>query len=384
MPVLHRRWPIAAALVLFLASCSGKKGTEPDGQDLRLEVLPDEEAELMALYLSGQIEAPMALYERIRNDLQTIRHDYRYIPELDSVHFVSPVEPGFLLLEISADGLQRLLNHENPAWDSLNVLYHPSFDSLYQEARFPGRLNSSLLAEAYGKIEEVESVGLAVPSTNGGLGYHVNVGWLNDEIMLYAFQRAYRESPVAPPTMISFWCFYASPSGVIYVGRYDFDSILPGADTPVWWHDFCPSIRTLNNMRPDLCVPLDYAPPFEITDDDPSTFRWDYIAVDSLRIVGDMLCLYVWYSGGGGIRHEFALFMSPAAFAESDPVQASLYLAHDNNGDLLRAIVRDTLTFDISPIAGLYELQYGQPGDIILNLWNYEQTEAVQITYLPR
>jgi hypothetical protein len=224
---------------------------------------------------------------------------------------------------------------------------------------------------------------LAVPSTNGGLGYHVNVDRLNEEILLYAFQRAYRSLPPQPPEMISFWCFYAAPSGIIYVGRYDYDSVLPGTDTPVWWFDFCPSIRTLNRLRSDLCVPLDYAPPFEITDDDPGTFQWDPIAVDSSRIVEDTLVLYVWHSGADGIRHEFALFMSPAAFAESDPVQASLYLAHDNNGDVARAIVHDTLTFDISPIADLYELQYGQLDDIILNLWSYEQTEAVQLLYSP-
>ena len=95
------------------------------------------------------------------------------------------------------------------------------------------------------------------------------------------------------------------------------------------------------------------------------------------------MCLQVWHSGGGGIRHEFALYMSPAAFAESHPVQASLYLAHDKNGDGARAIIRDTLAFDISPIADLYELQYGRRDDIILNVWNYEQTGFLQITYSP-
>jgi hypothetical protein len=369
--------------VLLVIACGGEKGIEPEEPNLRLTPLPDEEAELMALWLSGEIEAPMDLYERIRDDLQTIRSDYRSIPELDSVEFVPPVAPSSLLLEIPPDDLQRLLNHENRSWDSLNVLYQPSFDSVYREARFPGRLNSSLLADAYGQIEEVRSVGLAIAFTDGGLSYHVNVGRLNEDIMLYAFQRAYRDIPVAHPSMISFWCFYATISDVIHVGRYDLASIFPGPDTPVWWFDFCPSVRTLNNLRPDLCVPLDYHPPFAITNDDPRSFQWNHVGFEILRIVGDTLCLHVWHSGSGSMRHEFALYMSPAAFAESHPVQASLYLAHDNNGDGARAIVRDTLAFDISPIADLHELQYGRLDDIILNLWNYEQTGSIQVTYLP-
>ena len=66
----------ACALGALLAiGCVGDHGVEcePDTpSQLRLEPLPDERAEILALVLSGEIEAPLDLYERIHTDLERI------------------------------------------------------------------------------------------------------------------------------------------------------------------------------------------------------------------------------------------------------------------------------------------------------------------------
>ena len=63
--------------------------------------------------------------------------------------------------------------------------------------------------------------------------------------------------------------------------------------------------------------------------------------------------LEVNHSGGCG-DHDFALFMSPATFAESVPVQANLWLQHRDRDDPCDGMVLQTLTFDLQPVAGLH------------------------------
>jgi hypothetical protein len=71
--------------------------------------------------------------------------------------------------------------------------------------------------------------------------------------------------------------------------------------------------------------------------------------------------------------------MTPAAFMESYPVQANLYLRHDAHDDPCDAIVTDSAEFDLGPIIGLYKQMYGASGQINLNLFNFEQTESTRL-----
>ena len=57
------------------------------------------------------------------------------------------------------------------------------------------------------------------------------------------------------------------------------------------------------------------------------------------------------YSGGAQ-EHEFDLFCS-RALAKSMPPKASLYLSHNANGDLAKAMVRKELVFDLAPMQEL-------------------------------
>ena len=71
--------------------------------------------------------------------------------------------------------------------------------------------------------------------------------------------------------------------------------------------------------------------------------------------------------------------MTPAAFMESFPVQANLHLWHDAHDDPCRAIVRDSVVFDLTSIVELYRRMYGPSGQINLNLHDFGQTESMRL-----
>ncbi len=70
--------------------------------------------------------------------------------------------------------------------------------------------------------------------------------------------------------------------------------------------------------------------------------------IDSIGIVGDVLFVFVNYSGGCN-EHSFEL-ISNGKYAKSLPPQLSLCLKHSNNGDMCKKLVSQELKFDISKI----------------------------------
>lgn len=108
----------------------------------------------------------------------------------------------------------------------------------------------------------------------------------------------------------------------------------------------------------------------QITDDSPGSIQVDPFALDSATVDGDVLNLALQYSGGCQ-EHEFELYMSPAAFMESLPAQANLYLYHEDNDDACDAIILHNLQFDLRPIGHLFELMYKEPAAIRLNVYHY-------------
>jgi hypothetical protein len=75
-------------------------------------------------------------------------------------------------------------------------------------------------------------------------------------------------------------------------------------------------------------------------------------------IIDDMLVLQVEY-GGGCREHRFALHLD-GFFRESNPVQTGAVVSHDAQGDACRALVRETLTFDLTPLKQLWQRSYQQ------------------------
>ena len=93
----------------------------------------------------------------------------------------------------------------------------------------------------------------------------------------------------------------------------------------------------------------------------------DEYELNAAAITGDTLVVTVSY-GGGCEDHFFALDAS-AAFAESDPVQLMVALAHNANGDACQRWVTQDYLFNLAPLKARYQEEYQQnAGTIVLQL----------------
>jgi len=118
--------------------------------------------------------------------------------------------------------------------------------------------------------------------------------------------------------------------------------------------------------------------PVEIADTEPEDLKNDGFNLRDASIDGSALHAIV-VSGGGCREHGYSLTMTPATFMESYPVQANIYLRHDDHDDPCDAIVTDSVVFDLTPILQLYRQMYGPSGQINLNLYNFEQTGSTRL-----
>jgi hypothetical protein len=119
-----------------------------------------------------------------------------------------------------------------------------------------------------------------------------------------------------------------------------------------------------------------------ITDMPPEAIQLDPFSLKGIEIVEDTITLTISYSGGCE-KHYFSLFMSPAAFLESYPVQANLYLRHNGNSDACEAEINQTISFNLQPIAALYKSLYGRYDEIVLNVFTFESTSTISASYFP-
>jgi hypothetical protein len=114
----------------------------------------------------------------------------------------------------------------------------------------------------------------------------------------------------------------------------------------------------------------------------PSDLMVDDFGLTELTLSADTLTVGVLYSGGC-LTHDFYLYMDPPAFMESYPVQANLYIRHYDYDDPCDALIIAYPKFNIRPIAELYQAQYGQLDNIILNVYDYTLQSYLSIVYSP-
>jgi hypothetical protein len=122
-----------------------------------------------------------------------------------------------------------------------------------------------------------------------------------------------------------------------------------------------------------------------ITDQPRAAIEQDAFRLNSARLRQDVLTLNLSHSGGCK-HHDYALYMSPSAFAESSPVQASLYLQHNGNDDMCEAYITTDVSFNIKPLIDLYRRQYGKDEPIRLNIFDFAgnaQSNDLVLQYVP-
>lgn len=98
----------------------------------------------------------------------------------------------------------------------------------------------------------------------------------------------------------------------------------------------------------------------------------DGIEFDQITLKGDLLTIKFTYTGGLEI-HVFELIGS-GDFAESAPIQTTLVLSHDANGDSGEVLVSKELNFDLKPLKEAF-LQYydfyAPPDSLLIQLESY-------------
>ena len=183
---------------------------------------------------------------------------------------------------------------------------------------------------------------------------------------------------------INYECQPTQDSGYLQPGEYQAVAsprfAFDGAETPqplmVPFSISCPE------DEPDYALP----PQVIITDEPAPTLWRDYFNLNNAVISGNTLTLTVSY-GGGCQPHDFALYMTPATFMESYPVQANLVLRHNAHSDECKAYLTQDIQFNLRPIADRYRFFYGGYDNIILNIRHHpasSQAQGRSITYSPR
>ena len=119
-----------------------------------------------------------------------------------------------------------------------------------------------------------------------------------------------------------------------------------------------------------------------ITDIPPEEIELDPFFLQSIEITEDTIAVTISYSGGCE-KHYFSLFMSPALFLESYPVQANLYLRHNGNNDACEAEISKTISFNLQPIAALHKSLYGNYDEIVLNVFTFDANDKISASYFP-
>ncbi len=154
---------ITIIILLVSLSCDDSSPTKSK-LDLSVTPMENEEAELAAMWLSGELVAPVRLYERIRDDLFLIRSTWiDSIPEV-AVEYTPWRIPGYLNLWFEQTTFDSIISGDYHSWDSLNNYYRGQIS--YIETRkgriclsFEGRFNPSILAIPYRELDGISGVG---------------------------------------------------------------------------------------------------------------------------------------------------------------------------------------------------------------------------------
>jgi uncharacterized repeat protein (TIGR01451 family) len=118
---------------------------------------PDQDAELLAMEISGALLPPPSLYNQIHDDLTAIRQAY---PQMNSIFHRPRWVPGQLLVGLTPEAWEQFQRGDYHAWDDLNDQYGPVdiIPFTWMPAvrlQFAERYNPEYLAPLYGAIDGV-------------------------------------------------------------------------------------------------------------------------------------------------------------------------------------------------------------------------------------
>jgi hypothetical protein len=272
--IAHTARVITTGVLIFgaavLLSCTRERPLAPKpvvGPQLH-ERWEDQEAEELALWLSGDVIAPRLLYDRVKSDLAQIRAKWGdSLPVLRDIHYLFPAETGWLTVEVQDTTKKLILSGQYHDFDGLNNLYglssveQPQYSSRFLTFHFTGRLNPCYLAPLYDSLSGFCFVGLNGRFTFSGQSIRA---CRDGDSILYIFEESYCGGFFGCKPY-RYFVFRSLPGNLLFVGQQ-----LDHADStsrPDWWpavvgclndEGFCASDRM--HQR------IDWLPPARVTD----------------------------------------------------------------------------------------------------------------------
>jgi len=225
------RWMVIGGLAAALA-CSNGNPVGPSFNDHSPVPWGDEDAELMALCLSGELTAPEGLYADISRDLQKIREDLgASYPIVTQLKFRPPWLPSCVIAGINPTLAASIRDGSFHTWDELNQRYHLTridVTDYLAVLYFEGRLNSRRLAELYQAV----TPGLH-PEPNGLIGDGPNIyPRVSGNVRTYLYRNAWGDC-MSGCIYSEYWYFLCSDSkSPVLIGHWT-----SGSGGMIWYFD---------------------------------------------------------------------------------------------------------------------------------------------------
>lgn len=136
------------------------RGSWPVSDDVSVTPRPDQQAEEIALWLSGSLVAPEYLYLEVLDGLEAVRQAYGdLVPDVVDLPFKPPWFVSTVEVWLTPEAVEEYERGEYHDLDSLNASYRMSELRRYSQdwfwLVFEGRLNPERLAEIYREVESV-------------------------------------------------------------------------------------------------------------------------------------------------------------------------------------------------------------------------------------
>ena len=192
-----------------------------------------EEAQLMALSLSGELQPPQALAREIEAHLTQIRAQYGNIDAaINSLSYRQPWVPSRILIGVDATTIQQIKEDSYRAWDALNLKYQLSDKKIYSSfvvLSFDGILHSRHLANLYADLP-----GVQYAEPDGYAGDTPNIYPRSTPSGLtYLFRYAWGDCP-SGCIYSKYWYFEITETGPQFIGAWN-PQDQPAQ--PTWWPD---------------------------------------------------------------------------------------------------------------------------------------------------
>lgn len=234
--------------ILLLCGCADDpvSSSADEPEDISATPRADSEAEEMALYISRQLVAPEALYQRVKTDLHEIRTLFADSGSLADIRFFMYTFPSRVTLTFRPSFLSDSTTAGFRQFDSLNTFLRLQSVSRYRgwhSLSFDGLLHPFRLVDAYLTIDGIESAHVDVPVGGRSSIYPVQYG----RTIRYFISAEGGDCP-AGCGYAFVHCVDARGDQYTYVGNYNTWS---EDEPPEWWSGYINAWEDFHRNRDD-------------------------------------------------------------------------------------------------------------------------------------